>query len=263
MLNINFIPEDYIQSNESCRTNLMYLALFGVVMLVLGGLFVTIKIRQRVADAGEVAVNGKLEQAEKAIQQFEEVQRKRKKMIKTALTTAELLEPVPQSVLLACLTNNLPPGVSLLRVSLVQKAPERTYRSSATSKFDKARSKKTPKEQQPVSAEKLLQTYIEIEGVAPSDLQVAAYIEKLGNSALLQKVALVQSEEYINRKSSRAGSGKPEAWQLTLRDFELTAMLRENVHLSTDDIDSIRAGHSGPQKKRQQEKPGLTQPDRG
>ncbi|MHC4913089.1 MAG: hypothetical protein ACYTE5_08815, partial [Planctomycetota bacterium] len=125
MININFVPDDYVQNNESRRTNLMYLVLFGVVMAVLGGSFMTIKIRQKALIAEEKRVSTKMAQAEKAMKQFEELQAKRKVMIKTALTTAELLEPVPRSVLLASLTNNLPPGVSLLRLKLVQKKPKR------------------------------------------------------------------------------------------------------------------------------------------
>ena len=47
MVNINFVPDDYIESTQSHRTNLMYLILFAVVMAALGGSFVTIKMRQR------------------------------------------------------------------------------------------------------------------------------------------------------------------------------------------------------------------------
>ena len=47
MLNINFVPDDYVQSGESRRTNLMCLVLVVLVMAALGGSFVTIKIRQR------------------------------------------------------------------------------------------------------------------------------------------------------------------------------------------------------------------------
>ena len=46
MPNINFVPDDYVQSNESRRANLMCLVLLSVVMAGLGGSFVTIKIRQ-------------------------------------------------------------------------------------------------------------------------------------------------------------------------------------------------------------------------
>ncbi len=51
MLNMNFVPDDYIKSSESRRTNLMYLVLFGVVMAALVGSFMTIKIRRRVLGA--------------------------------------------------------------------------------------------------------------------------------------------------------------------------------------------------------------------
>ena len=72
MLNINFVPDDYVQNNEFRRTNFMYLMLFVVVMSALVGSFVTIKIRQRVCDAEEELVNEKMVQVQEAIKQFEE-----------------------------------------------------------------------------------------------------------------------------------------------------------------------------------------------
>ena len=47
MLNVNFVPDDYVKSTASRRTNLMYLVLLAVVMTGLFGSFVTIKMRQR------------------------------------------------------------------------------------------------------------------------------------------------------------------------------------------------------------------------
>ena len=123
MLNINFVPDDYVQNNESRRTNWMCIILFVIVMAGLGGSFVTIKMRQRACNVQENLVNTKMAQIQEVIQQFEELQTKRKAMMKAALTTAELLEPVPRSVVLASFTNNLPPGVSLLKLSLIQKEP--------------------------------------------------------------------------------------------------------------------------------------------
>ena len=60
MSNINFVPDDYVQSNESRRANLMCLIMFSVVMAVLGGSFVMIKIRQRACGAEESLVNAKM-----------------------------------------------------------------------------------------------------------------------------------------------------------------------------------------------------------
>jgi len=225
MININFVPDDYVQSNESRRTNLISLVLLMVVMMALGGSFMIIKVRQRSCNVRERLVNTKLGRIQEQINKFEELQTKRKAMMKTALTTTELLEPVPRSVLLASLTNNLPQGVSLLRLNLLQKEPDSTSQV-AISKYQAAQAKKAA-DQSKVPPEKLLETHIDIGGVAPSDLQVAAYIERLSNSSLLDTVALVESKEH------KTESG-------TFRQFKLTAMLRKDVHLSKEDIDRIR-----------------------
>ncbi|MFB0524656.1 MAG: PilN domain-containing protein [Phycisphaerae bacterium] len=228
MLNINFVPDDYIQSSESRRTNLMCLVLLVVVMTALGGSFVTIQIRQRAFRAKEELINTKIDRVQQAIKQFEQLQVKRKEMMKAALTTAQLLEPVPRSVLLASLTNNLPSGVSLLRLYVVQKKPQQVGPAASTNRYQAAQANKTST-QENISPEQLLETHIEIGGMAPSDLQVAAYIERLSNSNLLQNVALVESKEY-------------KIEETTFRRFKLTAMLGKNAHLTKDDVDRIKAG---------------------
>ncbi len=226
MVNINFVPDDYVQGNESRRTNLMYLILFTVVMTALGGSFMAIKIRQRACSAHEKLVNERMVQIQETIQKFEELQSKRRAMMKTALTTAELLEPVPRSILLASLTNNLPVGVSLTEVSMVQKEPKRTNKVKLTSKYQAAQAAQGESDQK-LSAEQMLETHIDIGGMAPTDLQVASYIERLTKSSLLDNVALVESKEL-------------KIDEATFRKFKLKAMLRKNVHLTKEDVDRIR-----------------------
>ncbi len=228
MVNINFVPDDYVQSNESRRTNFMYLILFLVVMTALCGSFMAIKVRQKACNAHEKLVNDRMTQIQETIKKFEELQTKRRAMMKTALTTAELLEPVPRSILLASLTNNLPVGVSLMEVGMVQKEPKKTNKPAApTSKYQAAQAEKAESAEQKLSPEQLLETHISIGGIAPSDLQVASYIERLTNSALLDNVALVESKEHkINEN--------------TFRQFKLTAMLKKDVHLTKNDVETIR-----------------------
>jgi hypothetical protein len=232
MVNINFVPDDYAQSNESRRTNLIYLVLFAVVMTALGGSFASIKIRQRACRTSEELINVRMNEIQEAIKQFEELQAKKRDMMKTALTTMDLLEPVPRSILLASLTNNLPPGVSLSEVYLVQKQPKQNTVVAQTSKYQAqktaSQTDSQPKSNEPENPEKLLETQIDISGIAPSDLQVASYIEQLSDSSLLDNVALVESKEYIHQGS-------------TLRQFKLSAMLRKNVHLTKEDIESIKS----------------------
>jgi len=228
MANINFVPDDYVQNNESRRTNIMYLVLFGVVMIALCGSFMTIKIRQRACGIKEKLVNTKMGKIQESIKQFEELQTKRGEMMRTALTTSGLIEPVPRSVLLASLTNNLPQGVSLLKLSLVQKNSGGLPYQNTTTKYKATKTQKAGENNPQVSQEKLLDTNIDIEGMAPSDLQVADYIERLSNSILLDNVALVESKE------DKAKDGT------TYRHFELTATLKKEIHLTYDDVKKIR-----------------------
>jgi hypothetical protein len=217
----------------------MYLVLFAAVMVALGGSFMAIKMRQNACRINEKLVNARMTEIQEAIKEFEQLQTKRKEMMKTALTTAELLEPVPRSILLASLTNTLPPGVSLLELHLIQKQPKQTAALAATSKYKAAQARKGTSasnasqqntQTRPaaiVNPEKFLETHIGIGGTAPSDLQVAAYIKRLSVSSLLDNVALVESREFKVDTN-------------TFRQFKLTAMLRKNVHLSKEDVEKIR-----------------------
>jgi Tfp pilus assembly protein PilN len=227
MVNINFVPDDYVQGNESSRTNLMYLILFLVVMTALSGSFLAIKIRQRAANTHEKLVNKRMARIQETIKKFEELQTKRRAMMKTALMTAELLEPVPRSVLLASLTNNLPVGVSLTQVGMVQKEPKKNSNNTKSSKYKAARAENSEDETK-LSPEQMLETHISIGGMAPTDLQVASYIERLTSSNLLDDVALVESKEFVTNDNS------------TFRKFKLTAMLKRSVHLTKADVDNIK-----------------------
>jgi Tfp pilus assembly protein PilN len=233
MSNINFVPDDYVQSNESRRANLMCLVMFSVVMAALVGSFVTIKIRQQACRAEESLVNTKMTRMQESIQKFEELQTKRKEMMRTALTTAELLEPVPRSVVLASLTNNLPAGVSLLKVGMTQKEAKQAAPAAAKTRYQAAQQKGGADTGSKTPIEKEIETHLEIEGMAPSDLQVAAYIERLSSSVLLSDVDLVESKE-------------KKVDETSFRQFKLTAMLRPEVHLTKEDVDEIRskAAHS-------------------
>jgi hypothetical protein len=130
---------------------------------------------------------------------------------------------------LASLTNNLPPGVSLVRLDMIQKeAPKSATDKAAKTKYEAAQERGGVESDVKLSSERALETRIEIEGIAPSDLQVAAYIEHLGNSALVGDVALVESKE-------------KKVEDTTFRLFKLTAMLSREVHLTKEDVEQIRA----------------------
>jgi Tfp pilus assembly protein PilN len=224
MSNINFVPDDYVQNNESRRTNLMCVILFVLVMSALGGVFTTILMRKKACTAEEALLNAEVAQKQEEIRKVEELQSKRKEMMKTALTTAELLEPVPRSILLATLTNNLPAGTSLVDLNIVQKEAKEgenqgTQKSSA--KASGTRKKAI------VSPEKRLESCIDIGGITWSDLQVAEYIQRLEDCTLLNNITLIESKEC---------KVKDEVF----RQFKLKAKLCREVHLTNDDVEQIR-----------------------
>lgn len=229
MININFVPDDYVQKRESMRANVMYLILFLVVMIGLGGTFMVLKVRQKAIASQAAIAAAKMEKAQKDIAQLEDLQAKRKQMMKAALMTAELIEPVPRTVVLAELTNTLPSGVSLQDVKLLEKEVVNATPSPKPSTYDQAKAAAEASNASNAAAppKPSVETNIEINGIAPSDIQVAGYIAQLNNSILFDNVALVLSKESIKD-------------EVVFREFKLTAMLKKEIHLSKQNIEQIR-----------------------
>ena len=225
MAKIDFVPNDYIQQRDSSRANFLYLILFSALM---GGIVVTftiIKLQQKKVESKLSAVENKMTEAHGQIAQLEDLKVKSSTMIKTMAVTSELIERVPRSIVLACVTNNLPGGVSLLDFRLKQKkiktaapaAPAGQYQAASAAAAGANTAESIPEE-----------THIELEGIAPSDIEVAAYIAQLENSIMLDNVELVESKEH-------------KMDDISFRQFKLKAMIQGDVNLSRDDIERIRS----------------------
>jgi Tfp pilus assembly protein PilN len=202
----------------------MYLILFALVMAGLTGAFAVIKLQQHTVTAEVKVVNNRMLKAQDTIKKFEQIEKDKNEMMKTALTTMGLLEPVHRSIILASLTNNLPAGTSLLKLEVNQDEP-RIIRSQQPrqSKYQQA-----TEAQEEISPEQLLETNISIEGMAQNDLQVAAYIQNLVGSPLFENVALIESKEEKSRDETK------------FRRFKLSARLKKEAHITSSDIDYIR-----------------------
>jgi Tfp pilus assembly protein PilN len=235
MATINFVPNDYIQQRQSSRANLMYLTLLAALLGGIGVTFSVIKMRQSVVGRELAAINAKMMEAKEQITQLEELKTKGKSMMKSMVMTAELLEPVPRSVILACLTNNMPSGVSLLEMQLVEKENKVLAAPAAKSAATAAPAKTTQyqsaaaKNQKAAAPETktVLATNLEIEGIAPSDIEVASFIASLSGSILLDSVELVQSKEQ-------------DIDGVKFRQFRLRTSLKPNLTLTKEDISKIR-----------------------
>ena len=223
MANIDFVPNDYIQKRESTRANFLYLFLFIVVMAGIGATFSVIKMRQKSINDQLAAIDVQLEQAQVKFALLEQLQAKGIEMMRTASMTADLFENVPRSIVLACITNNLPKGVSLQDLKLFQKV-SKTAPASAKSSTQYSKASKT--NQRPVSKEQMLETFIEIKGVAPSDIEVASYMSHLSGSMLLERTALVESKEFMIDESK-------------FREFKLTTKIKHGLQLTKEDVEAF------------------------
>jgi Tfp pilus assembly protein PilN len=201
----------------------LLLAMLGAIGITFG----FIKMRQRAVQAELAQLNQRMSQAQQQIAQLEELKHKSKDMMKTMVMTAELLEPIPRSIVLASLTNNLPSGVSLLEFGLEEKETK-IHRSKPITTAGKSQYKnKTQAKAQPDLPEKIVETNLQIKGIAPSDIQVASFIARLSGAILFDNVSLVESKEV-------------EIENIKYREFRLKAEINSDLVLTKENIDSIR-----------------------
>lgn len=225
MATINFVPDDYIEQRQSSRTNLLYLMLLTAMLGAIGVTFGFIKMRQRNVQSELATLNERMSKAHEQIAQLEELKAKSKTMMKTMVMTAELLEPVPRSVVLASLTNDLPSGVSLVELKLDTKEIHKPVSPKVpATQYD---GKSAAAAAEPAEPQVQTETALSLKGIAPSDIQVANYIANLSKSILLDNVELVESREL-------------EIEDVKFREFRLKAILKPDLTLSKDDINAIR-----------------------
>src|SRR5438874_12888911 len=111
---LSFLPDDYLERKARRRTNAICAALFFIVICAIGGAFTVTEKSVREIEKQYTAVETQYTEAAKRIEQVTQMQEKQRTMARQAELTASLLEKVPRSFLLAEITNDMPPGVSLL-----------------------------------------------------------------------------------------------------------------------------------------------------
>jgi Tfp pilus assembly protein PilN len=212
MLNMNFVPDDYIQNKESCRTNILYSVLFLIVMASLAGVFVVIKARNERLIKEETAIDKQLEEKSQLFEQVKQLESKSNRLLDKAFTVSGLIEPLPRSFLLAMLTNNLPSGTSLFQVDIEQ--------------FEKGKKHSLSKNKSTGQQGEQIASKINLKGQAVSDLQVAMYIERLEASEILEQVRLVESVEIEKDENKR-------------RAFMLEITVKKGVRIEEKDVKRI------------------------
>ena len=142
MKKVNFLPEDYMEKKAQRRTNVVCLGLFVIVMAGVGSGFVVTERRQRMVNDRMGTINREMQQASKSLQQLKMLEAKREEMMKKASISASLMEPVPRSLLLATVTNDLPAGVSLTEFKMTSK--DVSKQTTTYTRASRTRNKKAP-----------------------------------------------------------------------------------------------------------------------
>jgi hypothetical protein len=231
MKKLDFLPEDYLEKKAQQRTNIICMILF---LLVMGGVtcgFIVTERRQQEMDSRVEEINKEMLEASESLKQLELLDSKREEMMTKASISASLMEPVPRSLLLATITNELPVGISLKAVNLESKkikpkAKVVTKSRSSNKRRRRSSSDSTESEKKKVVPEKWA-TSVSIEGYALTDIQVSDFISGLNDSKLFKEVNLMYSEEYNDNNEN-------------LRLFELEAILDPEVRASEADVEMAR-----------------------
>jgi|SRR5688572_6300457 len=223
---LSFLPDDYLERKAQRRTNAICATLFLIVMTAIGSAFTYTEKAMRQAEQQHDAIEKHYTDAAKRIEQFQQLQEKQRTMAMQAELTSSLLEKVPRSFLLAEITNAMPPGVSLLDLSLESRkrlAPAAPTKSAFEAKKSAAAGGAANKKKgnaQPGSEAKLYDVSIKITGVAGTDVQVAQFITRLNQSALVRDVNLVVSEQF-------RGEGE------SMRQFQIEMMVSPNADVAS------------------------------
>jgi Tfp pilus assembly protein PilN len=211
---INLLPDDYIRRRQHQRANALCLTLFLIVMLGLGAAVLVSERSTRYTRQVAEMVEAAYADATKLIEQLQELEGQKQKMLQKAERTASLLERVPRSTLLAIVTNAMPEEVSLTRFQLIPKQIIARADAGAAgdpdSKFQRIQAQRNDLQTTQILT-------IEVDGLTATDVEVAHFIANLNRNPLLTGVDLVYSQE------------KKSVGSATIREFQVRMEVKQNV----------------------------------
>lgn len=230
MSTINLLPQEYIERRLRNRATVICSILFAVVMSVVIAAAIasqqshqyTLEVRDRLdADYAEAA---------KLIQQMQQLEAKKRKLLHKAELSAALMERVPRSYVLAVVTNALPANASLENLVLDTREAPQQYDHVATKRKSRRKSKYVSGSSRAKAKPVPQMVQITVTGLAATDIEVARLIANLARNSLVETVDLIYSQEKIVNKAS-------------VREFQIRLVLKADG----DAIDSIRnAGRHEP-----------------
>ena len=188
---VDFLPEDYVAAKSRTRANLLCFALFIVVMVGLGWTFLINQQRDAEVKVLDEQVNDTILRENRKLTRMRELNQKKRSMLEKARITGMLLQRVPRSLVLAELTNAMPKQCSWLKWTLVSVKAKTERSRRPVSRLQARLLARRAAEQTPKMIFKLT-----IEGLSPTDLEVAKFMTAIKNCPLFDKVNLISTEEH-------------------------------------------------------------------
>lgn len=226
---VNLMPDDYVARQRQKRANLLCAVLFSLVMIGVIAAAVasqqSYKWTRQVNDRVECAYA----EAGNLIMQLQELESTRERMLKKADMTAQLLERVPRSYLLAAATNALPPGGSMTCFELSTRRHDTAVISNeAKTRYEAAARKKIKKSSR-------MDVTLTVTGLAGTDVEVARFIAEMARCPLMDTVDLVYSEQ-------------KEVNSVVMRKFQVVMRLKADAdvrQVGGGDVASTRGQQAG------------------
>ena len=215
--NMSFLPEDYLQKRQARRTNLLCIVLFVIVMGGVVTAYLFTDWQRREVREQQKQVNARFREAARRLEQLEKLQNRKEQMIHKARVTSALVERIPRSLLLAELINHMPNQLSLTDFNLETEVVRERSRPRTSLERRKRELDKKSEDELKVKVPKT-RMHVTLNGVAPTDVQVAQFMTALGQHRLFNDVNLQFSEE-------------AEIEQQKMRKFEIKMAISDNVNV--------------------------------
>jgi Tfp pilus assembly protein PilN len=195
---LSFLPDDYLERKARRRANALCAGLSVVVMGAIASAFWLTERSMKEIESRAAAVDRSFTDAARSIEQVNKMKAQQRKIVNQAELAAALVEKVPRSNLLAEFTNALPPGMSLLDLSLESRAKAAAQSTQSDRAKRKAAQQQANKPAEAAQPAKPVEhdVYLKLTGVADTDVQVAQFMSKLNVCPLVKDVNLLISEEF-------------------------------------------------------------------
>ncbi len=215
---INFLPHDYMERRSRRHANIVCLVIGGGAVLVMGALVGFTFLRTFSIKAMRAVVEQQYQEAAKQIETLTTLEERKEGLLRKVELSANLLERVPRSHVLARLTNLLPPNTSIQVLTMATDQREVPVKPdpATDSARDKTKAKQAPRKGPPPTV-LVTEVQFKLHGLAETDVQVAEYIGRLSADPFFEELNLKFSEAFAFKE------GVP------LRRFEIVFLLSEEA----------------------------------